>query len=678
MPPAPDVPWLEVLQGQRPGDRFVRVVRPYARQFRRLEPGHLVATEQALRPRTGFGQALELLRRLLIGRRIPSEQEIQERVGVAKGLAIFAPDNISSSAYATEEIMRVLALAGLGVLVLTTPISLIIVGLLVIVVVSYFQVIRTYPGGGGSYVVARENLGTGAGLVAAAAVISDYILTAAVSTAAGVAALTSAFPELFEQRVLVSLAVLAATAILNLRGVRESGTAFALPTALYIVTVLGVLGYGVVRELTGTLPAYTPPPEWTTHWQAEPLALLLLLRAFSSGAVALTGVEAISNGVPAFKPPEARHAQIALVLTATIFGTVFLGISFLAGRAGMVPDPREAETVLSQVARTVLGGTGPVYYVLQLATAVLLVIATNTAFNGFPRLAYVLARDRFLPSQFQYRGDRLAFNVGIVTLAILAGVLIVAYEGSVSGLIPLYTVGVFLAFTLSQTGLVRRWLRLRASERGWRWRAALNAVGAAATGIVLVVVAVSKFALGAWMVLVLIPPMVFVMWAIHRHYTAVEAALTVKDPSELLTSTRPPTVVVPVAQLNRATLRALAFARSISRDIIAVHVAADPEEYGDFRRRWEEWSPGAALLIIESPYRSLVPPLVAFVEATAQRDSRRPVVVVLAEFLPRHFWEWFLHNQTALRLKLRLFFLSNTIVVDVPYHLDEPVNRLAG
>lgn len=667
--PSPDLEQRELVAGRRPGTRYVRIVRPFAHEFRRRAPGELVATERVLQPRSTLAKVFEAVRRTLLGRRIPTEMELTERVGKVKGLAIFASDNISSSAYATEEIMRVLVLGGIGALALTTPITGAIVAVLAVVVISYLQVIRAYPGGGGSYIVAYENLGLLAGLSAAAALLTDYILTVAVSTAAGVAAITSAFPELFRFRVGIAIMVILAVTILNLRGIRESGSVFAIPTYLYLLGLFSLFGVAVWRFATGNVPTYVPPAEWIGLHPAEPLSLLLILRAFASGSVALTGVEAVSNGVQAFKPPEVRNAQTVLVAMGVLFATIFTGISLLASYFGLIPDPHEVETVVSQIARTLVGET-PFYYYIQFSTAVILLLAANTAFNGFPRLASILAKDRFLPTQFQYRGDRLAYSTGIIALALLASGLIIAYRGSVTGLIPLYTVGVFLAFTLSQLGLVRHWYRLRHQEVGWRWRAALNGLGALATGTVLLVVGVSKFTLGAWMVIILIPLLIGMMWGIHRHYRFVEDILTLDRAEVKVRPERPPLVVVPIARLDRQALRALAFARSVSPEVFALHVSDDPQAAEHLRRRWEQAGLEIPLQIVYSPYRALIEPLLAYIDALDKLDPGRPITVVLSEYVPKHFWEFLLHNQTALRLKFHLFFRPNTIVIDVPYHLE--------
>jgi amino acid transporter len=665
---AGDLSLREDRQGRRSGDRYVRIVRPFADRFRRTAAGHLLASERVLRPAGPFGTILDVLRRALIGRRVASEHELQERVGPIKGLAVFASDNISSSAYASEEIMRVLVLAGLGALSLTMPTTIVIVAVMAIVVTSYQQTIRAYPSGGGSYVVASDNFGRGPGLVAAAALLTDYVLTVAVSIAAGVAALTSIVPGLFQHRVLLGVAFIGVLWVGNLRGIRESANVFAVPTYVYLVAMYGLLVLGLWQFATGSLPEYTAPASWQQAHGAETLGLLLILRAFASGSVALTGTEAVSNGVPAFRPPGAHNAGLVLLLMGTFFASIFLGISFLAAQLGVVPDPTEQETVISQLTRTLVGAGTPYHYLMQISTALLLVLAANTAFAGFPLLSSIVARDRFLPRQFQFRGDRLAFSVGIVVLALLATVLIVAFEGSVTNLIPLYTVGVFMAFTLSQGGMVRHWWKLRNEVRGWRWRAALNGAGALATGGVAVIVGVAKFALGAWMIFVLIPLLIAVMWAIERHYRHVECALAV-PPHVRIGEASQPMVIVPISRLDRTALAALAYARSISDEVTAVHVNDDPDEIEAIRAEWEARGDPIELVILESPYRALMAPLLAYIDAVDRLDPARPVTVVLPEFVPRHIWEYPLHNQSALRLKLRLFFRPNTVVIDVPYHL---------
>jgi amino acid transporter len=663
---------LKPVQGRRAGDQYVRVVEPFAASFQREAPGHFVVAEEVLAPRGPVARGFDWVRRIAIGRRIATERELHERIGRVKGLAVFASDNISSSAYATEEIMRVIVLAGVGALVLTMPLTLAIVVVLAVVVVSYQQTIRAYPNGGGSYIVASANLGRAPGLVAAAALLTDYVLTVAVSIAAGVAALTSVFPGLFDVRVLLGVGFIGVLWLGNLRGIRESANIFAIPTYVYLVAIYVLLAIGIGQALTNTLPAYQPPPEWLDAHGSQALGILLILRAFASGSVALTGTEAVSNGVPAFKPPEARHAGHVLILMGMFFATIFVGISFLASELGIIPDPSEQETVISQITRTIMGAGTPFHYLMQISTALLLVLAANTAFADFPRLASILSRDGYMPRQFQFRGDRLAFSVGIMALGVLAGVLIVLFEGSVTNLIPLYTVGVFVAFTLSQSGMVRHWWLLRGEQRGWRWRAALNGAGALATGVVAVVVGVAKFALGAWVVLLLIPLLMGIMWAISRHYRDLNASLALAEGGDAPPSLpeREPRVFVPVSRLDRAAVAALAYARAISTDVTAVHVATDGDDVDGMRERWEAWGGPVKLVILESPYRALLAPLLAYLDATETMDPSRPTTVVLAEFVPRHLWEYPLHNQTALRLKLRLFWRPNTVVIDVPFHLN--------
>jgi amino acid transporter len=659
----------EIVPGRLPGSRYVRVVRPFSGRFRRRDAGYLVATEEVLQPSSFAGRVLEGLRRLLIGPRIPTELEMTERIGVLKGLAVFASDNISSSAYATEEIMRVLVLAGAGALSLTMPLTVGIVLVLAIVVISYQQTIRAYPSGGGSYIVASDNLGTLPGLIAAAALLTDYILTVSVSIAAGVAALTSIFAGLFEYRVALGIGFIVLLAVGNLRGIRESATLFAAPTYVYLLSIYGLLAYGILLAITGNLPLYQPPPEWALEAHgAEALGLFLILRAFASGSVALTGTEAVSNGVPAFEPPEAPHAARVLIVMGACFGTIFLGISFLAGQLGVLPDPTEQETIISQITRTLVGDGSPYHYLVQISTALLLVLAANTAFADFPRLSSILARDRFVPRIFQFRGERLAFSSGIMLLALVAIVLVIVFEGSVTNLIPLYTVGVFVAFTLSQSGMVRHWWKLKGEEKHWRVRAGINALGAVTTAIVAVEVAVSKFALGAWMVLLLIPCLVAIMWGIRLAYRDVEHSLALGPEETTLPPVEQPHVLVPVSRLDRAALQALSYGRSISSKLTAVHVTDDPAEIEAVRREWDALGFEIELVVVESPYRALIPPLLAYIDAVDSQDPG-PITVVLAEFVPRHFWEYVLHNQTALRLKFHLFFRPNTVVVDVPYHV---------
>jgi hypothetical protein len=439
------------------------------------------------------------------------------------------------------------------------------------------------------------------------------------------------------------------------------------PTYLYLVVVLGMIGFGLIGLAAGFIPPYTPPPAWLaaeSEGTLGALGLLTVLRAFSSGAVALTGVEAISDGVPAFKPPEWRNARTTLTWAAILFGTLFIGISLLVGTLGIVPDPSEGQTVLSVLTRH-LTGDGPYLVLVQVSTALLLTLAANTSFADFPRLSSFLARDGFMPRQFGFRGDRLAFTTGIVALAGIAILLLWYFEASVTALIPLYTLGVFVAFTLSQSGMVRRWWHRR--EPGWRRGLVINGLGAVTTGAIVGIVAVSKFTGGAWLVMIMVPLLVALMWAIHVHYQRLERAIAPRS-AIVGAPARPPLVIVPVARLDQPSIDALAFARSISMDALAVHITNDASSAEVLREQWSRLGAGAELVIVESPYRALIGPLLRYLDAVQRQDPDRRLLVVLSEVVPRHWWDNLLHNQTALRLKLRLFFRPNTIVADVPYH----------
>jgi len=667
-------PHLEVREhkkGVRPGDAYVRIVRPFESEFERGDNGHLVATSETLLSPPGFRRALAGARSFLIGRPISSEREEHERLTKLKALAVFSSDNISSSAYATEEMMRVLAVAGVSAFALVMPLTLVIVAVLAIVATSYRQTIKAYPHGASSYIVASDNLGAPAGLVAAGALLIDYTLTVAVSVSAGVAAITSMVPALLPEKVLIAVVIVVALTFGNLRGVRESGTIFMAPTYLYLVAVLGLIAFGLIGLAVGIIPSYTPPPEWVaeeTSGAVGALGLLLVLRAFSSGAVALTGVEAVSDGVPAFKPPEWRNARTTLTWAAGLFAVLFVGISLLVSILGIIPDPSEDQTVLYVLTRHVTGD-GPYLIFVQISTALILTLAANTSFADFPRLSSFLARDGFMPRQFGFRGDRLAFSTGIIALAGLAIVLLIGFGASVSALIPLYTLGVFVAFTLSQTGMVRRWWHRR--EPGWRRGLAINGLGAITTGVIVVVVAASKFTSGAWLVMILVPMLVALMWAIHVHYQRLELAVAPRSTARVSVPARSPLVIVPIARLDQPSLDAVAFARSIAPDALAVHITNDADAAAELRLRWSELGGGAELVIVESPYRALIKPLLRYLDALQRQDPDRRLLVVLSEVVPKHWWDNFLHNQTALRLKLRLFFRPNTIVADVPYHAPE-------
>jgi amino acid transporter len=665
-------PLLEVREkkrGARPGDAYVRIVRPFEDEFERGDEGQLIASEKTITARTGWHTGLRALRTFFIGRPISSEREEHERLSKVKALAVFSSDNISSSAYGPEEIMRVLALAGAGVLSLTLPLATSIIIMLAIVTVSYRQTIKAYPHGASSYIVASDNLGDTAGILAASALLIGYVVTVAVSVSAGVAAMTSIVPEMVDWKVYISVAMVILLMLGNLRGIRESGTIFMAPTYLYVVLMLGIIGFGVFQSLTGSLATYQAPAGWADALEhsTQALGLFLILRAFSQGAVALTGVEAISDGVPAFKSPEWRNARITLTWAATIFGILFVGIAYLVVRIGIIPDPSETQTVLSQLVRHLVG-SGWLLVLAQVATALLLVLAANTSFADFPRLSSFLARDGFLPRQFAFRGERLAFTTGILSLAGLASLLLIVFQASVTGLIPLYTLGVFVAFTLSQAGMLTRWYRRR--EDGWRRGMIINGAGALTTFVVMLVVGSSNFLQGAWLVIVLVPIMMLLLTAIRHHYRAVEGEVAVEFIPEGREVAVEPIVIVPIARLDKPALAGIAFANSISPSPTAVHITNDPETAVALRERWPAWAGTTELVVVESPYRALVGPLLRYMDALQAQDPDRPILVVLSEVVPRHWWEYLLHNQTALRLKLRLFVRRNTIVADVPYHLD--------
>ncbi|MBI4593475.1 MAG: APC family permease, partial [Candidatus Rokubacteria bacterium] len=602
---------------------------------------------------------LHRLKRLLVGSPLPTAQSRHERLGKTTGLATFASDALSSVAYATEEILLVLVLAGSAALSYSIPIGLAIAALIAVVISSYRQTIRAYPQGGGAYLVTKDNLGTFPGLVAAGSLLIDYVLTVAVSVAAGVAAVTSALPGLFPYRVWLCLAAVLLVALANLRGIRESGQLFAAPTYLFIVSLLGMVGYGAVAAVFNLLPEtpYQPHPPGL-----EGIGLFLVLRAFASGCAALTGVEAVSDGVPAFKPPEAHNARIVLTWLGAILITLFLGITYLAYDFGIVPT--ESETVVSQLARRIFG-TGVLYYELQAVTMLILLLAANTSFADFPRLSFFLARDRFAPRQFSSQGDRLVFSNGIVILASLAAALLVGFGGDTHALIPLYAVGVFISFTLSQAAMVRRWLRLR--EGGWRWRASVNGIGATVTGLVAITIGVTKFTDGAWIVALLIPTLVGVFLLIHRHYAEVAEQLSLENfapPPAVTTS-----VLVLVGDLHRGVMRAVQYAHSLSPAAKAVYVETDPERTHRLEEKWATWGMGIPLIVLTSPYRSLLGPLMEYLDHLQEKGGEDHVItIVVPEFIPARWWQQLLHNQTALLVKGALLFRKSVVVTDVPYH----------
>jgi amino acid transporter len=618
---------------------------------------------------------LDSIKRLLVGRPLATSEQEHQRLIKLIALAVFSSDAISSTAYATEEILFVTATGssslelGLSRLV---PIALAVAILLAIVVTSYRQTIFAYPSGGGSYVVSRENLGENPSLVAGASLLVDYILTVAVSISAGVAAIISipAFRDLEDQRVALCLVLIALIGLANLRGVKESGRLFAVPTYVYIVVFTALVAYGLARSfgwfgLSISEIPYDAERSEAARAAGGSLALFVVLRGFSSGAVALTGVEAISNGVPAFRRPESRNAAITLIWMGVILGSLFFGSAVLAHH--LQPYPTHEETVISQLGRQVFG-EGFLYVLLQFATAAILTLAANTAYADFPRLSSIIARDGYLPRQLANRGDRLVFSNGILVLSLAAGGLIVAFGGITTLLIPLYAVGVFLSFTLSQTGMVRHHLKDR--EPRWQRGVAINAVGAVATAIVLVIVGTTKFGNGAWVPLVVIPAIVLLFKSIKRHYDSVAEALRVAPDFKPRRMNH--TVIVLVGNVHRGVLEALAYARSLAPNrLVAVTVVSDEEEQERIEKAWTERGIDVPLEIVHSPYRELTRPILRYVDELDSRYENDVITVVLPEFVVGSWWGQLLHNQSALFLKGRLLFRKGTVVTSVPYHLEE-------
>src|SRR5262245_50127740 len=627
------------LKGRKPADRRVRVERPHSAFFRYSGPGTLVAKQAASQPKTGFGRAWARVRAIAIGRPLASEEEVGEKLAKKKALAIFSSDAISSSAYATQEIIRVLATAGVAALAFSVGVSVAIAVLLAVVSIAYRQVCRAYPNGGGAYAVAKENLGPLFGLIAAAALLIDYVMTVAVSTASAIGQIVSVVPELDPIKIEIAVTVIALITIANLRGLRESGNIFAIPTYSFVVLALLMIGIGLVNIVTGQAhPIDTPNAE---ELGAAELSVFLLLKAFAGGSVALTGVEAIANGVPAFKPPESKNAANTMTAMAVLLGILFIGITVVANAYQVLPTVGDIPTTVSLVAASVFGYGTLLFVLFQLATALILFLAANTSFNAFPRLGAILAVDGFMPRQFAYRGDRLAYSWGIVILAAVAAFLVWLFDGNVTALIPLYSVGVFVCFTLSQIGMVKHWRKVR--ESGWVWRSFVNAFGAVLTAVVLVVVVSVKFVDGAYLVVILIPVLVAMMLFIHRQYDASRRELAVR-PEVIFTSPhREERVVIPIPGVTRAVIQAVNVARSISDDVRAVFITENPEDAIALRERWERQLPKVPLVVVESPFRALTGPLEAYLDvldAAWPPDKPSPITfVVLPEYVARRWWE---------------------------------------
>ena len=624
-------------------------------------------------------------RNFLIGRPLSTADAPHQTIGKILGLAVFSSDAMSSVAYAPQEMLMILAAAGVASFGITIPLALAICGLLIILTLSYEQTIHAYPGGGGAYIVARDNLGELPAQTAAAALLTDYILTVAVSISSGVAQLVSAFPILFPHRVIISIILVLFVMLINLRGVKESGITFAIPTYFFVVMMYVTIGVGLIRLISGTLGVVSLPPMDVIelHNTLQPITLFLILKAFSSGTTALTGVEAISNGVTAFKEPRSRNAGGTLIMMAVILGSMMLGITFLAHQVGALPS--EEETLISQMARTIFDGRGIFYLGTIAATTVILVMAANTAFADFPRLSAIAATDGFLPRQLTYRGSRLVYSRGIVSLALVASALIAITQASVTKLIPLYAIGVFLSFTLSQAGMSHRWWKVgklkpgeKTVERGstleedkaWVFKMIVNGLGSFVTAIVMLVFAFTKFKDGAWFIVILIPILITIFSSIHRHYKKVAENLSLEHftPPNRINHKK---VVMPIGGVHRGTLAALRFAKTLSDDVTVVHISTDPIETKKLQEKWKIWGDGYRLVVLDSPYRLFIEPLLAYIEDLDENKQPNEVILVaVPQFIPRHFWNNWLHTRTADTLRRVLLFRKDIVIMEVPYLVD--------
>ena len=620
-----------------------------------------------------------------IGRPLSTADASHQTIGKAVGLAVFASDALSSTAYATQEILVILAAAGTIAFGIVVPISIAIVILLAIVTISYEQTIHAYPDGGGAYIVARDNLGEFPALIAGASLLTDYILTVSVSIASGVAQIVSAFPALYDYRVVLSVGFIMFVMLMNLRGVKESGTAFAIPTYFFVALMFTAVGTGLFRLfVTNSLGTVIDPPELLAHGVSA-ITPFLILHAFASGTTALTGVEAISNGITAFKEPRSKNAGITLVWMSLILGSLFLGISYLTKMIGAVPS--ENETVVSQLARTIFDGRGTLYLMLIAATTIILIMAANTAFADFPRLGALVAKDGFLPRQLTYRGSRLVYSRGIIALALIASIILIIFKASVTRLIPLYAIGVFLSFTLSQGGMALRWYKIgklkpdeEKVERGstlrfvkdWPVKMTVNGFGATCTAVVMMVFAITKFRDGAWVVLILIPILVAAFWLIHRHYNNLAKKLSLDNFGIIPPHTMRHRVIMPVSGVHQGTLAALRYARMLSDDVTAVHVVIEPADAEKVRAKWETWGEGVRMVLLDSPYRLFIEPILGYIsEITSKRQPGETITIVVPEFVSENRITGALHTNTANILREQLKNQHGIVITNVPYHVHE-------
>ena len=622
-------------------------------------------------------------RSYFIGRPLSTADAPHQTIGKAVGLAVFASDALSSTAYATQEILGVIAAAGTVAYGYLFPISLAIITLLAIVTISYEQTIHAYPGGGGAYIVARDNLGELPAQTAGAALLTDYILTVSVSVSSGVAQIVSAYPSLFQYRVWIAVAAVLLIMLINLRGVKESGTAFAIPTYFFVVVMVLTVGYGMYRFLIGSLGAVIDPPHFEAHNVITVITPFIFLHAFANGTTALTGVEAISNGITAFKEPRSKNAGVTLIWMSLILGSLFLGLSFLTGKVQAVFS--EEETVISQLARTIFEGRGAFYYMLISGTTVILIMAANTAFADFPRLGALHAGDGFLPRQLTYRGSRLVYSRGIMTLAVIASFLIIIFQASVTRLIPLYAIGVFLSFTLSQAGMARRWWKIGhlqlgeeivepgsvlRFEKGWQTRMMINGFGALSTAIVMVVFAVTKFKEGAWVVLILTPVLVTIFFSIHHHYKGVANNLSLDNFGAIPPHQTRHRIIIPISGVHQGSLTALRYACMLSDDVTAVHVAIEPAEAEKVKKKWEMWGEGVRMVMLNSPYRLFLEPILEYItEISSRRQPGETITIVVPEFISNNQLSGALHTNTADLLRKYLKRQEGIVIINVPYHL---------
>lgn len=622
-------------------------------------------------------------RSFLIGRPLPTSDAPHQTIGKAVGLAVFAGDALSSVAYAPEETMVILAAAGSAGFGYAFPIAILVTILLAVVTISYQQTVHAYPRGGGAYIVVRDNIGDIPALTAAAALLTDYVLLAAVAVSSGAAQIASAFPVLIPYKVAIAVVLVALVMLVNLHGVKESGVAFAIPTYIFLATNFLLVVYGLFSYFTGSLGVVPDPPEMILV-AAQPVTLFLILKAFASGTTALTGVECISDGVMAFKEPRSHNAGVTMIWMSTILGTLFLGITFLLGAIGAVPS--DFETVISQLARTVFDGRNFMYLAVIAGTTIILVLAINTAFADFPRLSAILAGDNYMPHQFTYRGSRLVFSRGILALGFIASALVILFRASVTALIPLWAIGVFLSFTLSQAGMALRWIKIGrlkpgevVQEKGstlqfdphWRTKMTINGIGSVVTFVVTIVFAATKFTGGAWIILVLLPFIVVGFSLIHRHYKALAANLSLRRDARR-SYIRRHRVIVPISGVHEGTLAALRYARVISDDVTAVYVSIDPDEAEKIRTKWDIWGEGVRLVILDSPYRLLLEPLLDYIgEIISRRQLNEVISIIVPQFVPRRWWENLLHTQTATWLRFALLFKPGIVVTDVPYHVEQ-------